>query len=233
MNKLKVIQGVETTEATFFMENQNLIWASIQKLIPYGKTLGIDKEELFSEGSVGFIKAYRNYDESYGNAFSTYAVPTIKGEVQRFLRGKGHIVRYARQIQELRYKIRKNGYGDLPISEIAELTGETENNVTHALLSREGISSLSEPVMHGEEKMTLEDQIGEDADFSSVVIWDFLNRLNDKEQIALEMKLEDKTQKEIGEALEVSQVQAGRIIKKIGEKYRQYEKGESRNEQLR
>ena len=66
-----------------FKENQGLIWNLAYKKAHNDPQVLYD---LFQEGCIGFIKAYRRYDASKGYNFSTYAVPTILGEITRCLR---------------------------------------------------------------------------------------------------------------------------------------------------
>lgn len=91
-------------------ENINLIYLVMKRF----RNRGVDREDLFQIGAVGLTKAAQRFDESKGFAFSTYAVPLIIGEIQRFLRDDGmvHISRKirddARKIAIIREKYRMN-----------------------------------------------------------------------------------------------------------------------------
>ncbi len=66
-------------------ENAGLIWSVVRRYC--GR--GVDREDLYQLGCLGFVKAVRGFDTSYGTQFSTYAVPKIAGEIRRFLRDDG------------------------------------------------------------------------------------------------------------------------------------------------
>ena len=68
-------------------ENINLIYLVMKRF----RNRGVDREDLFQIGAVGLTKAAQRFDESKGFAFSTYAVPLIIGEIQRFLRDDGMV----------------------------------------------------------------------------------------------------------------------------------------------
>ena len=77
------------------MENSGLIWSVVRRY--YG--LGADPEDLYQLGCIGFIKAVKGFDITYGTQFSTYAVPKIAGEIRRFLRDDGTI-KVSRSLKE-------------------------------------------------------------------------------------------------------------------------------------
>ena len=66
-------------------ENNGLIWSVVRRY--YGR--GVEPDDLYQLGCLGFLKAVRGFDQSYGTQFSTYAVPKIAGEIRRFLRDDG------------------------------------------------------------------------------------------------------------------------------------------------
>ena len=66
-------------------ENNGLIWSVVRRY--YGR--GVEPDDLYQLGCLGFLKAVRGFDPAYGTQFSTYAVPKIAGEIHRFLRDDG------------------------------------------------------------------------------------------------------------------------------------------------
>ena len=68
-------------------ENNGLIWSVVRRY--YGR--GVEPDDLYQLGCLGFLKAVRGFDQSYGTQFSTYAVPKIAGEIRRFLRDDGPV----------------------------------------------------------------------------------------------------------------------------------------------
>ena len=76
-------------------ENTGLIWSVARRF--FGR--GVEPDDLYQLGCVGFLKAMQGFDEQYGTCFSTYAVPKISGEIRRFLRDDG-AVKVSRSIKE-------------------------------------------------------------------------------------------------------------------------------------
>ena len=106
-------------------ENSGLIWAVVRRY--YG--CGADPEDLYQLGCIGFIKAVKGFDVTYGTQFSTYAVPKIAGEIRRFLRDDGP-VKVGRTLRErgqsiwsARQRLRTALGREPRLSEIAAETG--------------------------------------------------------------------------------------------------------------
>ena len=107
------------------LENNGLIWSVVRRY--YGR--GVEPDDLYQLGCLGFLKAIRGFDFSYGTCFSTYAVPKIAGEIRRFLRDDGTI-KVGRSIREqsltlyaLRERLRQELGREPVLSELAEQTG--------------------------------------------------------------------------------------------------------------
>ena len=77
------------------LENNGLIWSVVRRY--YGR--GVEPDDLYQLGCLGFLKAVQGFDFDYGTCFSTYAVPKIAGEIRRFLRDDG-AVKVGRSIRE-------------------------------------------------------------------------------------------------------------------------------------
>ena len=73
--------------ARLIEENGGLIWSIVRRY--YGR--GVEPEDLYQLGCLGFVKAVRGFDPAFGCQFSTYAVPKIAGEILRYLRDDGAI----------------------------------------------------------------------------------------------------------------------------------------------
>ena len=82
-------------------ENSGLIWAVARRFL--GR--GVETDDLYQLGCMGFLKAVEGFDQSFGTQFSTYAVPKIAGEIRRFLRDDG-AVKVSRSIKERAAAIR-------------------------------------------------------------------------------------------------------------------------------
>ena len=76
-------------------ENAGLIWSIVRRY--YNR--GVEPEDLYQLGCLGFLKAVRGFDPAFGCQFSTYAVPKIAGEIRRFLRDDG-TVKVSRSLKE-------------------------------------------------------------------------------------------------------------------------------------
>ena len=115
------------------LENSGLIWSIVRRY--YG--CGVETDDLYQLGCIGFIKAVKGFDLTYGTQFSTYAVPKIAGEIRRFLRDNGAI-KVGRSIREkgqalaaARERLRHRLGRDPRLSELEEETGLTPEEMNH------------------------------------------------------------------------------------------------------
>lgn len=208
--------------------NENL--PLIKSVIKIYRNKGIEYDDLFQLGSLGFIKAINNFNESYGVKFSTYAVPMIAGEVKRFMRDDGSI-KVSRALKTLNLKINKyiqeyrlTHATDPSFSHLAERFGVDEQEIVYALDSRKALLSLDEKQDESnpnsrsilesiEDVNTTEDMI------DNLMLKDLIKELPDKDKKLIALRFfEDKTQGEIADILNVSQVQVSRLENKIIEK---------------
>jgi RNA polymerase sigma-B factor len=186
-------------------------------------------DDLVQVASLGLLKALDRYDPERGVAFSSYAVPTIAGEVRRYFRDRTWAVRPPRDLQERALAVEKvseeltNRLGRSPtvrqIGQALELPDEDVLESMQAL--RAGTAtSLSVPRGSGEDgDQTLQDTIGRDeVGFAAAehrVVYEQLARaLNERERRVLELRFsEDLTQEEIGRRIGVSQMQVSRLLR--------------------
>lgn len=218
--------GDETAKETLVCENSPLIKSVIKRYL----NKGIEFDDLYQLGSLGFLKAINNFDESFGVKFSTYAVPMIAGEVKRFIRDNG-IIKISRSTKQLNIKINKfiesrlSQSKDAPtLEEIAKNFGITEQEVVYAMDSSHKPISLYTTVGDdsGREQYLIEkieDEDGIEKKMNNEVLYEIIKDLplRDKKIIILRY-FRDKTQKEIASELGVSQVQVSRLENKILEK---------------
>ena len=80
-------QGIKEAMEVLITENAGLIWSVAKRFV--GR--GVDPDDLYQLGCVGFLKAVDGFDIAYGTQFSTYAVPKIAGEIRRFIRDDGAV----------------------------------------------------------------------------------------------------------------------------------------------
>lgn len=199
----------------------------IKSIVNRFKNKGVDYDDLYQLGCIGFLKAINNFDESYGVRFSTYAVPMILGEIKRFLRDDGEI-KVSRLIKIQAMEITKfiekrlREVGEEPtIDEIAKSLNITKEDVVFALDSSKMPVSLYETIEDGEDKsQSLIDKIPSkfsvDEHVDKLYLKSLINSLNEREQKIIILRyFRDKTQGEVAKILGVSQVQVSRLEMKI------------------
>lgn len=198
---------------------------------------GIDYEDIYQVASLGLIYAIERFDISKGFEFSSFATPTIIGEIKKHFRDKGWSIRVPRRIQELSKKInsaKNNLHQKLQrtplIKDIAEYLECTEEEVIEAMEASQVYTPKSLDLTYdndGEDKdIQLMDLIGEsDKNFDEIENRDFIEKviekLNEVERKVLRDRFFDhKTQMQVAEELQVSQMTVSRMEKKIIEKFR-------------
>jgi RNA polymerase sporulation-specific sigma factor len=151
------------TEAAqrMLQENSGLIWSIARRY--FGR--GVDSEDLYQLGCMGFVKAIRGYDESFGTRFSTYAVPKIAGEIRRFLRDDG-AVKVSRSVKEMAQNVRSSRHtleqrlGREPtLSELSAETGISPEDIAMSETATGPAESLQRE--SGEDGFTLENVLGD------------------------------------------------------------------------
>ncbi len=183
----------------------------------------LEYDDLMQLGSMGFLKAVSNFDETFGVKFSTYAVPMIMGEIKRFLRDDG-MMKVSRSMKTLNYKINKfieeykvKNQKEPTISEIAENLGEDSHDIVFAMDASKMVTSIYAENDDGEMNVLdkLPDENGLNM-FDKLLIKDSIAKLTAREQKIIMLRyFRDKTQSEVAEMLGISQVQVSRLENKI------------------
>lgn len=198
---------------------------------------GIEYEDIFQVASLGLIYAIERFDVDRGFEFSSFATPTIIGEIKKYFRDKGWSIRVPRGIQELSKKINvtKNTLQQTlqrtpTIKDIAEYLNHTEEEIIEAMEASQVYTARSLDLTYdndGENKdIQLLDIIGEmDKRFDEIENKDFLEKavkkLNEIEKKVLKDRFfRNKTQMEVAKELQVSQMTISRMEKRIIEKFR-------------
>ena len=129
--------GDEEAGERVLRENTGLIWSVVRRY----NGRGVETEDLYQLGCIGFLKAVKGFDLTYGTQFSTYAVPKIAGEIRRFLRDDGAI-KVSRTLRErsqsiysAREKLRVQLGREPVLSELAEETGLSVEEIADADLA--------------------------------------------------------------------------------------------------
>lgn len=220
---LKSKNGDEEATETLINGNFPLIKAIVKRHL--GK--GVDYDDLYQIGCVGFLKAIKNFDPSYDVKFSTYAVPMIAGEIKRFLRDDG-MVKVSRSIKTLSIKLKeyiekiKKETGESPkISELAEKFEVDKEDIVVALESCQSTISLHAKIDEDDpnsqnviDKLAFFDKNDEMLD-KFILKNEIMNLPEKEKKIILLRYYRGKTQGEVAEMLDVSQVQVSRIEAKI------------------
>jgi RNA polymerase sigma-B factor len=209
--------------------------ALVERFMPLARSLarryessGEPLEDLVQVASLALVKAIDRFDASRGHAFTSFAVPTIVGELKRHFRDRTWAVRPPRELQELvirmdRASVRISQELDRAptVAQLAAATGASEEQILEALQARGGRGTLSlQATQSGEpDAPTLEDSLGADDDGfenaeSRALLDELCVGLPVRSREVLRMRFaEDMTQAEIGECLGVSQMQVSRIIR--------------------
>ena len=209
------------------LDNSGLIWSVARRY--YGR--GVDPEDLYQLGCLGFLKAVRGFDLNYGTQFSTYAVPKIAGEIRRFLRDDG-TVKVSRSIKERAASLRQtrqelsHRLGREPtLSELSAATGLEPEDIAAADTAALSVASLQSET--GEEGFTLESVLGtdgmEDTLVERLALRQAIDALPEREQKVVFLRFyKNLTQDRVSRVLGVSQVQVSRIERKAMEHLREY-----------
>lgn len=218
----KAQAGDENAKEILVNENSPLI----KSVIRWFKDKGIENDDLYQLGCLGFLKAINHFDCSYNVKFSTYVVPMVVGEIKRFMRDDG-AVKVSRAIKGLNIKINKfvdsflmqNGR-KATISDVAQHFHISEQEVVMAMDSAKMPVSLYTPFEDGDEEgLTLIDRFDgeQNEDFvDKFALKEVIDKLEERDKKIILMRyFYDKTQSEIAERLGVSQVQVSRLENKI------------------
>ena len=217
--------GDRDASERLILENTGLVWAVAKRF--FGR--GVDPDDLYQLGCVGFLKAVQGFDSAYGTQFSTYAVPKIAGEIRRFLRDDG-TVKVSRGMKERSNAVRTarqtltGTLGREPtISELAAETGLAPEEIACA----EGATGSAQSFQTGEEGFSLEQVLTagnpEEDMIEHIALAQALEQLGRRDRLVIELRyFHGLTQERIAGIIGVSQVQVSRIEKKALGLLRQY-----------
>ncbi|MCH5251360.1 MAG: SigF/SigG family RNA polymerase sporulation sigma factor [Lachnospiraceae bacterium] len=234
METIELIQqsqkGDKLAREQVIKENMALVYSIVKRFA--GR--GYDLEDLGQIGAIGLIKAVDNFNLDFEVKFSTYAVPLITGEIKRFLRDDG-MVKVSRSLKENGWKIKQAAEhlaGELgreaTLEELSAATEIKKEDVVMALEAGSEVESLYKPVFLKEgSEIPLLERVAAKEDESETVLnrlllKQLLQELTDKERQLITLRyFEDKTQTQVAELLNMSQVQVSRMEKKVLRRMRQ------------
>lgn len=220
-------QGDRAASEELVVSNTGLIWSIARRY--FGR--GVDPDDLYQLGCLGFLKAVEGFNMSFGTQFSTYAVPKIAGEIRRFLRDDGaikvsrSIKERAAQIKLTRQRLTAVLDREPTLSELSREMGLSAEEIASA----ETATSATESIQRrsGEDGLALEDVLSggemEEEIVERIALREAIACLPEREQMVIKLRFfhgltQDKTSKILG----VSQVQVSRIEKKALEALRKY-----------
>ena len=198
------------------VENNGLIWSIVRRY--YGR--GVEPDDLYQLGCLGFLKAVQGFDPQFGTQFSTYAVPKIAGEIRRFLRDDGP-VKVSRTIKEQGFLLRNARaalsaqLGREPtLSELSAHTGLSPEEIAGAETAMEPVISLQSET--GDSGLTLEGLLSsgseEEGMVERIALRTALSSLPEQEQQVISLRYyRGMTQTQCARVLGVSQVQVSRL----------------------
>lgn len=219
-------QGNCEAESRLLEENAGLIYGIVRRYL--GR--GVDAEDLYQLGCIGFIKAVRGFDFTYGTEFSTYSVPKIDGEIRRYFRDNGS-VKVSRSIKSnaiLLYRCKETLEARLgrepTLSELETESGLSVEDILQAEGASREVSSMQQEISEG---MTLEGTIADEATeedlLEKITLREAIARLEEREKITVMLRYyRGFTQSQVARVLQVSQVQVSRLEKRAMERLRQY-----------
>ena len=210
--------------------------ALVERYMPLVRSLasryagrGEPQEDLVQVGSIGLLLAIQRFDTERQVQFTTYAVPTIVGEIQRHFRDRAWALHVPRRLKELSVRLTRTieaktaELGRAPtIAELAEATGAAEDEVVEALQTSEAYStrSLSQPLGRETDDETMQDVLGiDDQGFSEVedsyLVEAGLSALDERERRIVELRFfEGLTQSEIAARVGISQMHVSRLLRR-------------------
>ncbi|MBQ8749853.1 MAG: sigma-70 family RNA polymerase sigma factor [Clostridia bacterium] len=219
----KAQSGSESAKTILLENNYPLIKSIVKRFL----NKGIEYDDLYQLGCVGFLKAINNFNEQFNVKFSTYCVPMVIGEIKRFMRDDG-IVKVSRTLKTLNFHINKfvNNYknennGESPnVETIAKELKMDTQEIVLAIESSRQLISLNDNIDDESsscsigDKVPCEESIYEDVDF--IMLKSALNNLDERDKKLIILRyFRNKTQSEVAQALGVSQVQVSRLENKI------------------
>lgn len=213
-----------TAKEKLINENSPLIKSIVKRY----KNKGVEYEDLYQIGSMGFLKAIQNFNKDFNVKFSTYAVPMIAGEIKRYLRDNGFI-KVSRSVKQLSVQINKFiedyiavNYKSPEVNVIAGHFNITPQETVYAMESGlQPLSLYSQVGGEGEDKtqMLIEkipDDKPIDKQMDYFLLFNTLKTLSSRDRKIIILRyFRDKTQREIADILGVSQVQVSRLENKI------------------
>ncbi|MBQ3502867.1 MAG: sigma-70 family RNA polymerase sigma factor [Clostridia bacterium] len=227
LNLLALAQsGDNIAKEILLTENSPLIKSVVRRF----KNKGVEDEDLYQLGSLGFVKAINNFKTEFNVKFSTYAVPMIAGEIKRFLRDDGSIkisrsIKYNARLIKTFISEYQLLHGEEPsIEDISKKFNLDPHDIVLSLEASSQIASMDDKLDDEDDSLAERTQDGFSPEkmVDKILLRDMINSLPAREKRIIIMRYYlDKTQTEIAQMLGVSQVQVSRIENKIIDSFKE------------
>lgn len=219
----KAQSGDQEAKTKLIEENSPLIKSILKRF----KDKGVEYEDLYQIGCIGFLKAIKNFDPSFNVKFSTYVVPMVIGEIKRFMRDDGSI-KVSRALKSLNLQINKYIENVLSkqqskptIEELAKHFNVEEQEIVMAMDSAKMPVSIYAKIEDDSDSVSIIDRIESEEDYNekmvdNIALREVVKKLDERDRkIILLRYYFDRTQSEIAKELKISQVQVSRLESKI------------------
>lgn len=216
---VKSQSGDQDAKERLVVENSGLIWSIARRY--FGR--GVEPDDLYQLGCLGFIKAINGFDVAFGTQFSTYAVPKIAGEIRRFIRDDG-AVKVSRSVKERSAYIKTvrndlvRKFGREPtVMELSQATELSPEDIAVAESATANVESIHQEA--GEDGFTLEhiltDTKPEEMLLEEIALHQAIADLPEREKMVISLRyFHAMTQQNVARIMNISQVQVSRIEKK-------------------
>lgn len=216
-------EGNQEAKTILIEENSPLIKSVIKRF----RDKGIEYDDLYQLGCIGFLKAIKNFKPEFDVKFSTYVVPMVIGEIKRFMRDDG-AVKVSRALKSLNLQINRyiekymGEKQEKPtIEQLAKHFKVEEQEIVMAMDSAKMPVSLYAPLeeeggnLNVIDRVEMEQSTGSDM-LENLALKEVIKHLDERDRkIILLRYYFDKTQSEIASELHISQVQVSRLENKI------------------
>ena len=211
--------GDQEAKERLVVENSGLIWSIARRY--FGR--GVEPDDLYQLGCLGFIKAINGFDVTFGTQFSTYAVPKIAGEIRRFIRDDG-AVKVSRSVKERSAYIKTvrndlvRKFGREPtVMELSQATELSAEDIAVAESATANVESIHQEA--GEDGFTLEhiltDTKPEEMLLEELALHQAIADLPEREKMVISLRyFHAMTQQNVARIMNISQVQVSRMEKK-------------------
>ena len=212
-------QGDGSAEAQLLTENAGLIWSIVRRY----NGCGVETDDLYQLGCIGFVKAVKGFDLTYGTQFSTYAVPVILGEIKKLFRDGG-TVKVSRSLKELGMRVQaarehhmKLCGTEPTLSQLAEELDEPVENITLAIQAAQPAMSLTpENTEDGDRQLDIPVESPEEELADRISLAEVIEALPEQDKQLIRLRFYgNRTQSETAKALHTTQVQISRRERKI------------------